>query len=357
MGHRWWSGVRSGPPCPVAAPSHAGRSWSAPVRCRAARCPPCGRSPPGRRECCAGTPGGRADCAGRRPVERGPHASPVPTDSPPLAGLPCTGMAWRAAAPVATHQQPCGLGRRRAPRGLSPPRHTVAPPCAGVGARGEGAVRVRAHPVLAPVGHQLPRARGVVVAGGHGRGGEGRASTVNRPPSGLLCRVARHHRRRHTACHDRLVHSTPARLGSPAVHSCHRWRRLASRGGGATARGGRPPLGFGGARPPPPLPPPDRRGLDEWLSERTPRPVRCPRSHQALAWPPTDADPAPTANRSSAAAAVQQLLPTCPCRTPCAGASSVARILRRKPSGKFFLTIFLVQVPIEKGRKNWQCGG
>src|SRR5215813_2590943 len=152
-------------------------------------------------------------------------------------------------------------------------------------------------------------------------------------------------RRRDNSRNDRLVHSTPSRIGSPAVNSCNKWRRFSSKAGWATARGGRPPLFFGCAPPPHPLPPPTRGGLDEWFSDRTPTPVRyTPRRH-APAWPPqrphTDGDPSPTATRRTAASSVRPRLHSRPCHTPCSRISSVGRILRLQQSGKLFLTISL----------------
>jgi hypothetical protein len=96
-----------------------------------------------------------------------------------------------AAATVAQYQQPCRLGMRRATRLLPPPRHTVAPPCAGVVARVEVEVRVVVHHVIDAMGNQLPLARGaeIVIEGFHRLGGEGRAGTVQIPSSFLLFRV------------------------------------------------------------------------------------------------------------------------------------------------------------------------
>src|SRR6266851_764594 len=106
--------------------------------------------------------------------------------------------------------------------------------------------------------------------------------------------------RRDNSRNDRFVHSTPARIGSPAVNSCNSWRRWASRDGCATARGGRPPLFVGGARQPHPLHLLGRGGLDEWFSDRTPKPARCTRPRHAPAWSPrrphSDVDLSPTAS-------------------------------------------------------------
>src|SRR5215475_7285440 len=126
--------------------------------------------------------------------------------------------------------------------------------------------------------------------------------------------------RRDNSRSDRLVHSTPSRIGSPAVNSSNSWRRFASRGGCATARCRRPPLFFGCAQLPHPLPPLDHGDPGEWFSDRTPKPVRCTRLRHAPVWSPllphTAVDPSPTATRRSAASSVRPLLNTLPCRTP-----------------------------------------
>src|SRR4029453_7990835 len=49
-------------------------------------------------------------------------------------------------------------------------------------------------------------------------------------------------RRLDTSRTDKVVHSTPSRIGSPAVNSCNKAPRFASRVGCATTRGGRPPF-------------------------------------------------------------------------------------------------------------------
>jgi hypothetical protein len=56
-------------------------------------------------------------------------------------------------------------------------------------------VRVLVAPVIDAVRNQLPLAGGaqIVVTGGHGLGGEGRASTGTMAQEFLLLRVARHH--------------------------------------------------------------------------------------------------------------------------------------------------------------------
>src|SRR5712691_3241799 len=160
-----------------------------------------------------------------------------------------------------------------------------------------------------------------------------------------LAGVPSANRRRDNSRSDRFVHSTPSRIGSPAVNSCNRRRRFASRVGCATICGGRPPPFFGCAQPPHPLPPPARGGLDGWFSDRTPRPARCTRPRHAPAWPPRrlhiDGDPFPTATRRTASSSLRSLLHTLPCRTPCSRIYSVARILRLQQSGKLFLTISL----------------
>src|SRR5215475_2302407 len=161
--------------------------------------------------------------------------------------------------------------------------------------------------------------------------------------------------RRDHSRNDKFVHSTPSRIGSPAVNSCNKWRRFASRVGCATARGGRPPPFCGCAPPPHPLPLPDRGDPDEWFADRTPRPARYTRPRHAPAWPlrqpHTDVDPSPIATRRTAASFVRSLLNTHPCRTPCSRTSSVVRILRLKQSGKLFLTISLVAKEITSHRQ------
>src|SRR5215471_13783565 len=152
---------------------------------------------------------------------------------------------------------------------------------------------------------------------------------------------------------DKFVHSTPSRIGSPAVNSCNKARRFASRAGCATTHGGRPPLLCGCAQPPHPLSPRDRVDLDEWFWGRTPRPARCIRPRHGPAWRPqrprTDGDPFPTTTQRSAASSLRSLLNTPPCSTPCAITYCGARILQLKHAGKLFLTISLAapEVPSE----------
>src|SRR5215813_3662135 len=126
--------------------------------------------------------------------------------------------------------------------------------------------------------------------------------------------------RRDNSRNDRLVHNTPSRIGSPAVYSCNRCRRFASRVGWATARGGRPPPFCGYDPPPRPLPPPGRGGLDEWFADRTPRYAQYTRPRHAPTWPlrqpHTAVDLFPTAIQRTAASSVRSLLHTHPCRTP-----------------------------------------
>src|SRR4029434_3374219 len=57
--------------------------------------------------------------------------------------------------------------------------------------------------------------------------------------------------RRDNSRSDKFVHSTPSRIGSPAVNSCNRVRRFASRVGCPATRGGRPPPFFGRGQLPP----------------------------------------------------------------------------------------------------------
>src|SRR5262249_29564525 len=144
---------------------------------------------------------------------------------------------------------------------------------------------------------------------------------------------------------DKFVHSTPSRLGSPAVNSCNKARRFASRAGCAPTHGGRPPLLCGCTQPPHPLSPRDRVDLDEWFWGRTPRPARCIRPRHGPAWRPqrprTDGDPFPTTTQRSAASFLRSLLNTPPCSTPCAITYCGARILQLKHAGKLFLTISL----------------
>src|SRR5262249_11213312 len=119
---------------------------------------------------------------------------------------------------------------------------------------------------------------------------------------------------------DRFVHSTPARIGSPAVNSCNKGRRFTSRVGCATVRGGRPPLFCGCVPPLHPWAPPGRGGLDGWFSGRTPRFGRCTQSRHAPAWRPRwphiDVDLSPTATQRIVASSLQSRLYILPYHPP-----------------------------------------
>src|SRR5262249_33530782 len=119
---------------------------------------------------------------------------------------------------------------------------------------------------------------------------------------------------------DRFVHSTPARIGSPAVNACNKWRRFTSRVGCATVRGGRPPLFCGCVPPLHPWAPPVRGGLDGWFSGRTPRFGRCTQSRHAPAWRPRwphiDVDLSPTATQRIVASSLQSRLYILPYHPP-----------------------------------------
>src|SRR5215813_362356 len=135
-----------------------------------------------------------------------------------------------------------------------------------------------------------------------------------------LAGVPSANRRRDNSRSDRFVHSTPARIGSPAVNSCNKWRRFTSRVGCATVRGGRPPLFCGCVPPLHPWAPPGRGGLDGWFSGRTPRFGRCTQSRHAPAWRPRwphiDVDLSPTATQRIVASSLQSRLYILPYRPP-----------------------------------------
>ena len=83
--------------------------------------------------------------------------------------------------------------------------------------------------------------------------------------------------RRDSSRSDRFVHSTPSRIGSPAVNSCSSCRRLASRDGQVAVSGRRPPPFSDpvGGRVLGRLPGP--RGPVESSSDRSPAGGRCTR--------------------------------------------------------------------------------
>ena len=120
-------------------------------------------------------------------------------------------------------------------------------------------------------------------------------------------------RRRDNSRSDRCVQRTPARIGSPAVHACNRWRRVAS-GLAARRRAAGAPLFCGCAPRPHPRPPPARGDLAGEFWDRRPKPGPYPRSHHApvarLRWPHTAVGPSPRANRRSAASSLRSLLET-----------------------------------------------
>jgi hypothetical protein len=169
-------------------------------------------------------------------AESGLHASPTPAASLALTGLPCTDMAsrWYCRHPVAKHQQPFRPGMCCSTCLLPPQRHSVA------------------------------------------------RRIVRRLAGGASANSRRDHSR-----NDRLSHSTPARIGSPALHSCNRWRRFGSLPGSAVRLLAMSVHPFFRMRPAAAsssaLPPPDRGSLDEWFSDRTPRPAPCPRPRHAPA--------------------------------------------------------------------------
>ena len=161
--------------------------------------------------------------------------------------------------------------------------------------------------------------------------------------------------RRDNARSDRCVHSTPARMGSPAVNSCNKWRRLSSQVGCATVHGGAPPF-FGGCVPPlHPWPPLVRGGLDRWFLGRTPKGGRCTQSRHAPAWRPQwphiDVDLSPTATQRIVASSLQARLYIRPYRPPGCRAYTVARILQLKQAGKLFFTVSLVGCDRSVGRR------
>ena len=290
---------------------------------------------------------------------------------------------WRgavAAATVTKPEKPLGPGRRRAARLRPPQGYTVAAQGARVVARLEVDGRLMVHPVIAPVRHQLAwagRAKSMV-QGCAGRGGAGRASTVQVPQPLLLLRIDRNHRiarrfRRASQADEVCAWRVAIGMGpqglllarraaAPLEVSQHPTHRAAA-GGRAqghqpprqlTQRHGRPqhactqrspsgalwqpgaqvrcqgrlrhdarraaPLFCGCAQPPPPLPPRERADRDAWFGDRTPTPARPPRPHRGPAWrprwPPTDVGPFPITTQRSAASSLRSLLHTPPGATP-----------------------------------------